>query len=39
LRYVPDITFVYDPTLESGSHMEKLFDKIRKEGVENGTPI
>lgn len=30
LRYVPEITFVHDPSLESGSHMEKLFGEIRK---------
>ena len=28
LRYVPEITFVHDPSLESGSHMDRLFDEI-----------
>ena len=28
LRYVPEITFVHDTSLESGSHMERLFDTI-----------
>jgi ribosome-binding factor A len=31
LRYVPDISFVHDPTLETGDRMEKLFDKLRIE--------
>ena len=31
LRYIPDITFVHDPSLESGSHMEQLFEEMRKE--------
>jgi len=30
LRYVPEISFVYDPSLENGSHMEQVFDKIRE---------
>lgn len=28
LRYVPEITFMHDPTLESGNHMERLFEKL-----------
>jgi ribosome-binding factor A len=28
LRYVPEITFIHDPSLESGSHMDRLFDEI-----------
>lgn len=28
LRYVPDILFVYDASLEEGSHMERVFEKI-----------
>lgn len=31
LRYVPDITFVHDPTLQHADRLEALFDKIRKE--------
>ena len=30
LRYIPQITFVHDPTLESGSHMDRVLKKIRK---------
>jgi ribosome-binding factor A len=29
LRYIPDIKFAYDPSLETGDQMERLFDKIR----------
>ena len=29
LRYVPEITFVHDPSLENGSHMERLFKELR----------
>ena len=28
LRYTPEIIFVYDPTLKSGSNMEKLLEKL-----------
>ena len=31
LRYMPDIVFKHDPTLEMGTQMEKLFDKIKSE--------
>lgn len=31
LRYVPEITFLHDSSLEKGSHMDRLFDEIRKE--------
>jgi len=31
LKYVPDIIFQHDPTLETGDRMERLFDKLRKE--------
>ena len=31
LRYVPDIIFDHDPTLETGNRMEKLFQKLRVE--------
>jgi ribosome-binding factor A len=30
LRYVPDITFVHDSSLESASHMEKVFQELHK---------
>jgi ribosome-binding factor A len=30
LRYMPQITFVHDPSMESGSHMDMLFEEIRK---------
>ncbi len=29
LRYVPEISFAHDPSLEGGSHMERVFEKIR----------
>ena len=32
LKYMPDITFKRDPSLEMGDHMEKLFDKLESEG-------
>ena len=28
LRYVPEILFVHDASLESGSHMERVFEKL-----------
>lgn len=31
LRYVPDISFEYDPTLETGDRIEQLFKKIESE--------
>ena len=31
LKYVPEITFLHDSSLEEGNHMDRLFDKIRKE--------
>ena len=31
LRYVPEMTFVHDSSLESASHMEKVFEELRKE--------
>ncbi len=30
LRYIPEIKFVYDPSLKTGDHMERVFDQIRK---------
>jgi len=30
LRYVPEITFMHDPSLESGSHMNRLFEEIQQ---------
>lgn len=32
LRYVPEITFMHDPTLENADRLERIFDEIRKEG-------
>ena len=29
LKYMPDIVFKHDPSLERGEHFEKLFQKIR----------
>lgn len=31
LRYTPEIIFSYDASLEIGSHMERLFDKLRSD--------
>jgi ribosome-binding factor A len=36
LRYTPEINFTYDPSLESGSHMESLFEKLKYNESENG---
>lgn len=30
LKFLPEITFVHDVSLESGSHMDKLFEEIKK---------
>lgn len=30
LRYVPEIVFVYDPTLATGSRLEKIFEEMDK---------
>ena len=29
LKHVPEIIFVHDPSLESGSQMERLFEEVR----------
>ena len=34
LRYVPDIVFDHDPTLETGNRLEQLFKKIQDEETE-----
>lgn len=34
LRYVPDIIFDYDPTLETGNRLEQLFKKIQDDEAE-----
>jgi ribosome-binding factor A len=34
LKNTPDIVFKYDPTLETGDHLEKLFQKIKSEESE-----
>ena len=35
LRYMPDILFMHDPTLEKGQHIEEILDDLRKDGSEN----
>ncbi|VBB44363.1 Ribosome-binding factor A [uncultured Desulfatiglans sp.] len=35
LRYVPEIIFEHDPSLERGSAMERLLESIRKDAPEN----
>ncbi len=32
LKYVPDIVFKHDPSLERGEHMERVFQKIKTDG-------
>ena len=32
LRYMPDLNFQYDPSIETGNQMEKLFRKIHIDG-------
>lgn len=29
LRYIPEMTFCYDSSLEDGSHMERLLEKLK----------
>ena len=36
LRYTPEIIFMYDPSLESGSHMESVFEELKYNESENG---
>lgn len=36
LRYVPEIKFVYDSSLEKGSQMDRLFEELRREEKEMG---
>ena len=31
LKYIPDITFEHDPSLEKGSYMERLFEKLKSD--------
>lgn len=35
LRYMPEIIFQHDPTLETGNQIEKLFRKIKSEELKN----
>ena len=35
LRYMPEIIFQYDPTLETGNQIEKLFQKIKSEDLKD----
>lgn len=35
LRYIPEIIFQYDPTLEMGNQIEKLFQKIARDESKN----
>jgi len=35
LRYIPELRFMYDPSLESGTHLDRIFEEIHKnEGVD-----
>lgn len=34
LRYIPEIKFVYDPSLETGNHLDRIFEEMHKnEGI------
>ena len=33
LRYTPEIVFVYDPSLETGVHMDNIFDQLKADKV------
>jgi ribosome-binding factor A len=35
LKYMPDITFEHDPSLEKGDHMERLFERQKGEESDN----
>jgi ribosome-binding factor A len=35
LKYTPEIVFAYDPSLKSGSDMEKLFEKLKSNETED----
>jgi ribosome-binding factor A len=30
LKYIPEITFIHDPSMENGSHLDRVFEEIRK---------
>jgi ribosome-binding factor A len=36
LRHIPEITFVYDETVENADHMMRLMDEIKKELPDEG---
>lgn len=36
LRYTPEIIFVYDPSLKSGSNMERLLEKSKSDESRDG---
>jgi len=33
LKYMPDMVFIHDPSLEEGRSMEALFNKLKKESA------
>lgn len=35
LRYVPEIAFVHDPSLETGSRMDKLLERLKAEELQD----
>ena len=37
LKYIPEIVFIYDPSLKSGSEMEELFEKLKFNESRNDT--
>ena len=37
LRYIPELTFFYDPSFEYGSRIEKLLKEVRKDETDDPT--
>jgi len=37
LKYIPEIVFIYDPSLKSGNEMEQLFEKLKLNESRNDT--
>jgi ribosome-binding factor A len=37
LRYVPEIIFIHDSSLEMGTHMDNLLDKLKADGPTTGS--
>lgn len=37
LRYIPELAFIYDPSFEYGSRIEKLLKEVRKDETDDPT--